>query len=195
MNEQQAAVVRAAKIISLVLSALLIVLGGILIFWSRELANTLRGLFGIVSLLFGGAKIFAYFSNDLYRIAFQNDLATGALVALFGLGLLVIPASLLPYLGTAVMLYVLIDGLLRVQTSVDAYRFGMPFWYVLLIGALLVFFAALAMFIFADNVHRLIWMGAVLMADGAQNFFVTMYTVRVRVRKRTPLPHPDDNHK
>ena len=105
----------------------------------------------------------------------------------FGLGLLIIPDTVLPYLGTAVMLYVLIDGLFRVQTAVDAYRFGMPYWYALLVGALLLVGAALAMFLFADDVHRLIWMGSVLVADGAFNAFVTMYTVRVRVRKKNYL--------
>ena len=53
--------------------------------------------------------------------------------------------------------------------------------FLLLVGA------ALAMFLFADDVHRLIWMGSVLVADGALNAFVTMYTVRVRVRKKNYL--------
>ena len=45
------------------IAGLLFALGIILIFWSDELAATLRFLFGVLSILLGGAKILGYFTK------------------------------------------------------------------------------------------------------------------------------------
>lgn len=184
MNRKGTALVRTAKIVSLVLSGLLLSLGVILIFWSDELSLILRFFFGVLSVLLGGAKILGYFTNDLYRIAFQFDLAMGSLVALFGLLLLVKPESAMPLLTNAVVIYVLLDGLIRVQTAVDAYRFGMPYWYLLLTFSVLSVLGALSVFLFGDEGHRFLLMGILLIANAGLYAFVTVYTVRVRVRKK-----------
>ena len=183
MNQKGSALVRMAKTVSFVLSGFLLALGVILIFWSDELSSVLRFFFGVLSVLLGGAKIFGYFTNDLYRIAFQFDLAMGSLVALFGLLMLVKPESAMPLLTNAVVIYVLLDGLIRVQTAVDAYRFGMPCWYLLLACSVLLVLGALSVFLFGDAGHRFLLMGVLLIADAGLYAFVTAYTVRVRVRK------------
>ena len=183
MNQKGSALVRTAKTVSFVLSGFLLALGVILIFWSDELSSVLRFFFGVLSVLLGGSKIFGYFTNDLYRIAFQFDLAMGSLVALFGLLMLVKPESAMPLLTNAVVIYVLLDGLIRVQTAVDAYRFGMPFWYLLLACSVLLVLGALSVFLFGDAGHRFLLMGVLLIADAGLYAFVTAYTVRVRVRK------------
>ncbi len=183
MNRKGVALVRMAKTVSLVLSGFLLALGVILIFWSDELSSILRFFFGVLSVLLGGAKILGYFTNDLYRIAFQFDLAMGSLVALFGLLLLVKPESAMPLLTNAVVVYVLLDGLIRMQTAVDAYRFGMPCWYLLLAFSVLLVLGALSVFLFGDAGHRFLLMGVLLIADAGLYAFVTVYTVRVRVRK------------
>ena len=183
MNKRSTTLVKTAKTLSLVLSAILFALGIILIFWSDELAVTLRFLFGVFAVLLGGAKIFGYFANDLYRIAFQFDFGMGTIVAIFGLLLLVRPDSVMPYLENAIVLYVLFEALLRVQTAVDAYRFGMPYWYLLLSYSILLSMAALVLFLFGEIGHRFLLMGILLIADAGLFAFVTAYTVRVRARK------------
>lgn len=183
MNRRGTGLVRTAKIVSLVLSGLLFALGIILIFWSDELAATLRFLFGVLSILLGGAKILGYFTNDLYRIAFQFDMALGSLVALFGILLLAKPDSVMPFLTNAVVFYILLGALLRVQTAVDAFRFGMPFWYLLLAFAILLVLGSLSVFLFGDMGERYTLMGILLLADSSLCAFVTAYTVRVRVKK------------
>ena len=183
MNKRDTALVRAAKTVSLTLSAMLFVLGILLLTWPEGVAHTRQYLFGILAILLGGAKIFGYFTNDLYRIAFQYDLAMGGLAAIFGVLLLVLPSLLVPRLAMAVAVYVLLEGLVRVQTSVDAYRFGMKHWYLLLFGALALVGGALAM-VLVGRSHHFAWMGAVLIADASINFFVSMYTVKVRVKKK-----------
>ena len=184
MNARDAALVRAAKIVSVVLSLMLCILGILLLTWPEGVASSRRFLFGVFAVLLGGAKIFGYFTNDLYRIAFQFDLAMGALVAIFGILLLSVPSFLESRLVGAVVVYVLLDGLVRVQTAVDAQRFGMKHWYLLLLGAMALVGGVLAMVLVGSEDH-LLWMGSVLIADAAINFFVFMYTVRVRVKKKS----------
>lgn len=184
MHPRGEKIVKAAKAASLVVSGLSLILGIILAVWSEALATPLRFLVGIDCLLLGAVKIFGYFSNDLYRIAYQFDLAAGGAVTLFGLLLLVAPGVVMPHLVSCVAAAVLLDGLLRVQTAIDAKRFGMDYWYLLLLGALLLVAGALVILFLGDPPYRIVLIGIFLIADAFVSVIVTMYTVRVRVKKK-----------
>ena len=74
---------KAAKIGYIILSVLYCVLG-ILLITMPELSITALGiLLGIGMIVFGIVKIVGYFSKDLFRLAFQYDLAFGASAQLF----------------------------------------------------------------------------------------------------------------
>ena len=106
------------------------------------------------------------------------------MVAAFGIALLCNPAAILPRLAGSVAIYVVIDGLVRVQTAIDAKRFGMPYWYMMLIGALLLVLGAAVIFAVALPYHRVVFTGVLMIADAFLSVIVTMYTVRVRIRKK-----------
>ena len=184
MDRQQTGLVRATKIISITLSAMLFMMGIVLIFWSERLGEVLSPLLAVMAILFGGGRILGYFSNDLYRIAFQHDFAVGTFVIIFGVLLLVDPAGSVPYMPSAVLLYVLLDGLFRIQIAMDAYKFGMPYWYVLLICGVLLAGGSLVVHFYEDSIHRFLMMGVFLIAEAAVSVFVTTYTVRVRSRRK-----------
>lgn len=184
MDRQQTGLVRATKIISITLSAMLFMMGIVLIFWSERLGEVLSPLLAVMAILFGGGRILGYFSNDLYRIAFQHDFAVGTFVIIFGALLLVDPVGSVPYMPSAVLLYVLLDGLFRIQIAMDAYKFGMPYWYVLLICGVLLAGGSLVVHFYEDSIHRFLMMGVFLIAEAAVSVFVTMYTVRVRSRRK-----------
>ena len=184
MDKRQTTVVKTAKIASVAVSVLWLISGFLLALWSEEMAVTLRYLFGFECIIIGAVKIFGYFSNDLYRIAYQFDFATGCLVSLFGILLFAVPDAVMPHLSTVVAIYVIIDGIFRVQTAVDAKLFGMAHWYVLLVGALTLVCGSVLIYLLVLENHRIAWMGVMLMADALLSLMVTMYTVRVRVRKQ-----------
>ena len=77
-----------------------------------------------------------------------------------------------------------IDALLKVQTAMDAKEFGMRAWLPLMITALFLTGAAIAILVlqtkFADT-HVLI--PVALMLDGAESFWNTLGTVRIRAKK------------
>ena len=185
--KQHNGVVKSAKIIN-VISAGLMSLAGLLLLVIPDLETMVaqRIVLGTLFGLTGAAKIFGYFSNDLYRLAFQFDLAIGIFCILLTLLTELMPEYAFGTLPIIFAVYVSLDGLLKIQTSIDARRFGMKSWIVMLITAVLLFGAggfALGA-VLAQRLRPNAIVGIALMADGLENIWITASTVRIRARKK-----------
>lgn len=185
--KQHNGVVKSAKIIN-VISAGLMSLAGLLLLVIPDLETMVaqRIVLGILFGLTGAAKIFGYFSNDLYRLAFQFDLAIGIFCILLTLLTELMPEYAFGTLPIIFAVYVSLDGLLKIQTSVDARRFGMKSWIVMLITAVVLFGAggfALGA-VLAQLLRPTAVVGIALTVDGLENIWITAFTVRVRARKK-----------
>ena len=78
-----------------------------------EFSSEVIGIFcGIILILFGIVRLIGFFSKDLYRLAFQYDLAFGILMVTLGIIMLVHPGSLMNFLLTdcSKYRYLLIQG-------------------------------------------------------------------------------------
>lgn len=190
--KQHNAIVKSAKIIN-VISAALMSLAGLLLLVipTLEVSYAQRILFGCLFGLTGAAKLFGYFSNDLYRLAFQFDFAIGVFCELLVVLIFLLPETTFNFLPALVSVYILLDGLLKLQTSLDARRFGMRRWLIILLTALLLCLGGIfAVYTrFADLLHSVAIVGAVLIADGLENIWITAYTVRVRAKKKQLSEH------
>ena len=187
MKKGNNAVVRSAKIINIVSASLMLVAGILLMtINSMEEIVAQRILLGILFGLTGGAKIFGFFSNDLYRLAFQYDFAFGIFCEILALLLILSPEQNYGVLHLLLVAYVLFDALLKVQMSMDARQFGMKCWGVILGTALALgaagAFAAAALQ--AELVRGLLLVGFALAVDGVENCWITAYTVRIRAKKK-----------
>ena len=185
--KQHNGVVKSAKIIN-VISAGLMSLAGLLLLVIPNLETMVaqRIVLGTLFGLTGAAKIFGYFSNDLYRLAFQFDLAIGIFCILLTLLTELMPEYAFGTLPIIFAAYVSLDGLLKIQTSIDARRFGMKSWIVMLITAVVLFGAggfALGA-VLAQRLRPNAIVGIALMADGLENIWITASTVRIRARKK-----------
>ena len=76
----------------------------------------------------GGFKICGYLSQDLYRLAFQFDLAGGILAVILGLLMAVRSESVMRLLKQVLGIVLLMDGLLKIHTALDASQFGIEQW-------------------------------------------------------------------
>ena len=172
--------VKAAKTFYILCSILLCAIGTLLICLPTLSAEVLCVVLGVVSLVYGTEKIIGYFSKDMYRLAFQFDLALGIFVAIIGVILLLHPGKVLELVDFIVGLFVLIEGVFKVQTSVDAFRFGMKAWWLILMGALLscVFGLLLLFSLLPATTVLMVFVGISLIADGAQNLFNAFYTIK-----------------
>ncbi len=177
---------QAAKSFYIICSILLCTMGVLLICWPTLSAEILCIVLGVVSLVYGAEKILGYFSRDMYRLAFQFDLALGIFVAILGVILLLRPGKVLLVVDFIVGLFVLVEGVFKVQTSVDACRFGLKRWWLILVGALLsiVFGLILVFSLLSGTALVMVFVGISLLADGVQNLFNAFYTIKEM--KRTP---------
>ena len=81
---------KIAKTGYLVLSALLILAGVGLAFFSDTFYPILAVLLGILFLVFGAVKLAGFFSKDPYQLVFESDLVFGILYLALGLLLAVL---------------------------------------------------------------------------------------------------------
>ena len=172
---------KAAKIGYIILSVLYCVLG-ILLITMPELSITALGiLLGIGMIVFGIVKIVGYFSKDLFRLAFQYDLAFGGLLIALGIIVLVNPEHLLSFFCIVMGIAVLCDGLFKIQIAIDSKPFGIRTWWVILAFAIITVAAGILLIIRpAEAAHVLtIFLGISMLADGILNLIVALFTVKI----------------
>ena len=185
-------VIKSAKVTNVITASLMVLVGlAILLFPSLERLSAQHWIFCILFALVGSTKLFGFFSNDLYRLAFQFDLAIGVLCEILAVLILLVPESAVPLIPAIISVYVLVDSLLKVQTALDARRFGMTCWLAILLSSLvLCLTGGLALAAVLKDFMRVAAAVAIsLMADGLVNAFITAYTVRIRARKKNVTEH------
>ena len=181
---KRANIVKEAKITHLIVSALLF-LSGIFLICRPELgAVIIRWLVGANLILCGIARVLGYFSNDLYRLAFQYDFAVGGLSVILGILFLICPEAVLITLLYVLGVYVILDGLLKLQTAFDAKTFGMKKWISLFVCAIVVVVSGVVVLVGSTAWNHTVLVGVALSVDGAENFFNSMSTVRIRAKKK-----------
>ena len=126
---------RAAKTGYIIMSVLLCVLGVVLFVWPGVSVAVIGELLGIGMIVFGAVKVAGYLSRDLFRLAFQYDLAFGVLLMALGIVTLTHPGETIGFLCVVYGILVLSDGLFKVQIAVDAKRFGIDRWWAILLAA------------------------------------------------------------
>ena len=86
---------RTAKIGYIVISTLLCILGILLIVVPDFSISAVGAICGAMLIVFGIVRLVGYFSKDLYRLAFQYDLAFGIMMIALGAVMLLRPGSLI----------------------------------------------------------------------------------------------------
>ena len=137
MDMRSVAPMKTAKIGYIVMSVLFCVLGVVLLFTPGVSALWIGRLLGIGLILFGAIKLVGYFSRDLFRLAFQYDLAFGLLLMVLGIVTLSHPGDALSFLCVMFGIPVLADGLFKIQIAMDSRQFGIRNWWLVLVLAAL----------------------------------------------------------
>lgn len=179
-------IVKQAKISNLIIYSFMVAVGLAMLIFREIPTNVETIILSVLCILVGGAKILGYFSNDLYRLAFQFDLAIGLFLAIIGVLTLVVGNK--DPLGTVRLfgIYIFIDGLLKLQTAIDAKKFGIARWLVILLTAILMVGVGIVGLLasYLEQISQLIVLDVSLMLDGLVNIWITAYTVRIRAKKK-----------
>ena len=172
---------RTAKIGYIAVSALMVLLGLALIIFPEISVSVLETVCGILFIVFGVIKLVGFFSKDLYRLAFQYDLVFGILMIVLGITMLVHPGSLANFICIALGVSILIDGLFRVQTSVEAKRFGIRTWWLIAVCGILAAVGALVLMFrpFESAPVLIVLVGISLVLEGILNLITVIVAVRI----------------
>lgn len=180
--------VQSIKILFAVVSAVLILAGLALLIWPEISASALCAALGVIFVLCGVVRLAGYCANDLYRLAFQFDLAVGLLLIALGAALIFRAPGAMAGLPLIIGVFVLTDSALRLQTALDAKRFGLRSWPGILIFALCggVFGALLLIRPFGGRL-LVRAMGAALAVGGVENLLLGLCAVRAPRSSSSPV--------
>ena len=128
--------IKRAKAAYISTCAAIAVIGLILILFPEISMLAVCYMLGIAAIVFGIVKITGYFSADPYGLAFQFDFAFGIIAILLGLVVIIHPGNIMALVPVIMGIYFMIDGIMKIQTAVDAKRFGVKSWWLILVSAI-----------------------------------------------------------
>lgn len=172
--------VKYSKWIYCAVCVLFIAMGVCLTVYPEISVTVMSSIFGTVALAFGIIKIVGYFSDDLYGLVFQFDLALGLFSSVLGVLFLLRPKWLMTALPLAFGVFVLINSLFSIQSAVDAKKFGLRKWWLMLLLSLIAAVAGLVL-IFEPEKSGIIWVvitGISFIISGAEKLVVALFAIR-----------------
>ena len=178
--------IRCAKAGYIVSAVAFMALGLILTIWPEMSMITISYAAGAIVLASGIVRIAGYFSKDLYSLAFQFDLALGIFTVLIGIVFLLHPQWLISAIPFFVGIFVLVNGLFTFQTSLDSKRFGMKYWWVMLIFSVLSSALGIVLIIdpFTGAGVLTILVGVTMMCTGVEKLFLSLYTIVIKRKNK-----------
>lgn len=179
---------QSVKILFVVVSVVLILAGLALLIWPAFSASALCAALGVVFILCGAVRLAGYCANDLYRLAFQFDLAAGLLLIALGAALILRAPEAMTGLSLMIGVFALTDSALRLQTALDAKRFGLRNWPGILVFALCGGALGALLLIRPFGGRLLVRaMGAALAVGGVENLLLGLCAFRVPRRSSSPV--------
>ena len=187
MENRSVTPMRIAKTGYIVMSAVFCAAGVLFIVLPEQAAVAAGRMLGAAMIVFGAVKLVGDFSRDLFRLAFQYDLEFGILLLALGAAVLLRPKGTLELLFAALGLAVLADGLFKVRIALDARRFGIRSWWLILALAAAACLAGGLLALRPWESARLLTelLGVSLLAEGGLNLCVALSTVKI-VRNQRP---------
>ena len=174
-----------------ILISILFYLSGILCLTIPNISGKAAAIAGgIILIAYGIIKITGYLSKDLYCLAFQYDFACGIFLLVLGIVVLAANQKFKGYRLSAVGVLVLLDSLLCIQTSMDAKRFGLSSWPVILAFSILS--GALGAALVVTNTQAIA--GYSLLAEGLMRHYIIHCTVYLSTEYHSSFQKEDSEN-
>lgn len=180
--------IQTAKLGYIIISILLCILGIVLIAVPDFSVLLLCRIGGLILVLFGLVKIVGYCSKDLYRLAFQYDLAFGILLIALGMVLLLRSGIMVNVICILLGIYILSDALLKIQISIDSKTFGIRQWWLILSAAVITGIIGFLLILRPSESARAIMLllGIALFTEGLLNLVTILTAVKI-IRRQAPV--------
>ena len=162
-----------------ILAVVLVILGILLFCMPWMAVEFLYKICGVVMMIFGIVKFVGYFTKDLFQLAFQFDFAMGGISVIIGGMLLFKTMKSVEFTAVVIGIFMLMDALLRIQTTLDAKKIGMERWKDLLLISIIAAVIGILLLLMPGRATK--WMirliGLNLCIDGVLNLVIVQSTV------------------
>ena len=179
--------IHTAKVGYIIISVLLCVMGIVLIVVPNFSALLLCRIGGLLLILFGFVKIIGYCSKDVYRLAFQYDLAFGILLIALGVILIFRSEIMVNVIYIFLGIFILADALLKIQISIDSKAFGIRMWWLILAVAIITGIIGFLLVLRPTESTEIVMLllGMTLITEGVLNLVTILISVRI-IHKQKP---------
>ncbi len=173
--------IKKAKWAYIGLSAALVVLGIAIIVYPKISSLVLCYAAALVLVCLGAIKVIGYFKDKTVRAPFRYDFSFGFATLAAGVLLAVFAEKVLTVFVFAVGLGIVVAGAFKLQTAIDAKRFGFRAWWALLAASILS--VAVGIFLMADPISSkdamMIIAGASIVYAGLQCILTVIYVSKL----------------
>lgn len=167
-----------AKYGTILISVFYFVLALKLLLNSSASITAIGSVLGGSFLVLGTVKLIGYFSKDLFRLAFQYDLLCGIFLVVLGLLILLKYPLQSQMLRLGYGISRIIDCLCKFKTTLDAKRFGINQWRIILILTVLSGLSGVALLI-SYRIENDFLFSAALFLEGILNVGVMLTMVKI----------------
>lgn len=186
--------VKNFKIGMIVWSVCYMLLGILLCIWPGISLQVIAFVFAFLILAYGVTRVVGFFWKADMGLPYRYDLCIGVLDILLGVLMLRYPAALVTLLPVAAGVFILIDGLTRVQISLELRSWGYSRWWVhFLLSLLTAMLGGMLLFNpFEGAAVLVIYLGASLLCTGAGGVFTAVTLSRTVRQFKQDLGVPVD---
>lgn len=180
--------IKKAKWIYIGLSAIYVILGICLIIFPKISAVTICYILGFLALVHGCVKLSCYFSSSKQYITNHFDFSSGLFNIIIGIIFLIHPKNILALLPVIIGFIIIIDGIIKIQSSYELKKTGFKKWFISFIFSLICCILGFILIIkpFAGVSALMILTGISFIANGLQNIYFTIFMSKV-VKSSSPL--------
>ena len=143
----------------LILSLLYLIIGIVMIIFSDACLQIICYVLGGTAIAFGLFAIISYFSKSSFT---HFALALGIAAILIGLLLIIKAKSVMNIISIIIGIALIIDSVLRLQTSLDVKRAGGKIWLFLLICALITLIFGIVLLFYTNAIAIIAGIGLAL---------------------------------
>lgn len=170
--------IRKSTWVYVLISVIFVALGLMLIIDPTATGRKLAFLFGGALIAYGAFKLISYFTKNKGEKNVSVDVIIGTVLVIAGIAVMLLHSDVAKLLSFILGAFLIADGMLKLQTALNAKRSQISSWWVVLTASLLCIGFGCAL-IFVPTLRQnapYIALGIAFLIDGAQNLISAVYS-------------------
>lgn len=172
---------KTIKLEIIIVAVALFVLGLFLVIFPAASQEIICKAIGVALCVWGVLRLINYFRIAGNEVLGSYGLVQGVTLLAFGMFFVIKPQVIGVFLGTALAIIIIVDGILKLQYAVDFYHLQSDKWWIELIGAVIMVVIGVIALLnpFSTTTALTVFIGIALMVEGLWDFISLMRIVSV----------------